>query len=325
MSDPSRVHSNDQANFIVGLGESLFDIFPNRSLLGGAPLNVAFHASQLPLPERVRIAMVSRVGDDSLGDQVNEALIHRKISTEGLQRDSVHPTGIVQVVMHEGEPNYTIVEGAAWDFLEWTPELERIAERSIAICFGSLGQRTKQSKETIQKFLKVACGAIRLFDINLRPPFCDQDTLRESCRLATMIKCNQDEVATLFELMGLSLIPLPDISDSVSLLKAIEELRLQLGLDAIMVTRSEKGCMIASRRGSAIGNPVPLDLLGLCTSVVSDPVGAGDATSAVLLVGWLHAWPIDRIAETANRLGAFVASRPGATPEIPSDFFGHSK
>ena len=32
---------------IVGLGEALFDVFPDRQILGGAPLNVAVHAHQL--------------------------------------------------------------------------------------------------------------------------------------------------------------------------------------------------------------------------------------------------------------------------------------
>jgi fructokinase len=47
---------------------------------------------------------------------------------------------------------------------------------------------------------------------------------------------------------------------------------------------------------------------------VADTVGAGDAFTAALVHGYLRRASLDQINETANRVGAWVASQSGGTP-----------
>jgi fructokinase len=47
---------------------------------------------------------------------------------------------------------------------------------------------------------------------------------------------------------------------------------------------------------------------------VADAIGAGDAFAAALAHGIVSGWSADEIADFGNRVGALVASRPGATP-----------
>ena len=300
---------DQKIRWIVGLGEALFDCFPDQRVLGGAPLNVAFHASQLPVPSNTHALVVSRVGNDAMGEEVLDKLTQQGMSVVGVQVDSLHATGTVQVELIQGEPHYQIIEDVAWDYLEWTPALEQIAARTSAVCYGSLAQRSEVSRSTIERFLKSAENAVRLFDINLRKPYCDDAILAASLPQATMIKCNADELETLFRLHGRTL---PEWKRDEEWLDAIESLRNERGYDAIMVTRGPKGCTIASSRGGAVGEPCQLEPVP-----GSDPVGAGDATAAALMVGWIQGWPVQQIAHLANRLGAFVASQPGATPRLP--------
>ncbi len=298
-----------QMRWIVGLGEALFDCFPDRRVLGGAPLNVAFHASQLPLPTNTQALVVSRVGKDAMGQEVLDKLSQQGMSVAGVQVDSLHATGTVQVELIQGEPRYQIIEDVAWDYLEWTRALETIATQTAAVCYGSLAQRSEAARSTIENFLISAKDAVRLYDINLRRPYCDDAVLAAGLPQSTMIKCNADELETLFRLHGRVL---PELKRDEEWLDAIESLRSECGYDAIMVTRGPKGCTIVSSRGGAVGEPCMLEPVP-----GSDPVGAGDATAAALMVGWIQGWPVQKIADLANRLGAFVASQPGATPQLP--------
>ncbi len=292
-----------ETKWIAGLGESLFDVFTDRKVLGGAPLNVAFHAAQLPLPPSMGVAMISRIGKDAMGDEVMAALSKRGVHTEWMQRDEGHPTGLVQVKMVQGHPQYEIVRDVAWDFLEWNEGLEKLAPRLAAVCFGSLGQRSDLSRSTIRQLLQSSSNAIRLFDINLRPPDVSSSILAEGLELASMVKCNEEELPTLMEILGLE----DRLDGSVEcLIDTIESIRMLQQWDAFMLTRGPEGCIIASTLGVGMAEPVEAT-----SSPDADPVGAGDATAATLLVGWLKGWSIETIAAAANRIGAFVASSPG--------------
>src|SRR5262245_16443978 len=108
---------------IVGLGEALFDLLPDRQVLGGAPLNVVVHAQQLVAPLNGQAVMVSRIGSDGLGQRLLDELRARRLSTTYLQIDPDRPTGTVRVNLDQGEPRYEIVGDVAWDRLAFTPEL----------------------------------------------------------------------------------------------------------------------------------------------------------------------------------------------------------
>ena len=69
-------------------GEILWDMLPDGPQPGGAPLNVAYHLSNLGLAASI----VSRIGNDSKGNQLETLLDEWHINKHMLQRDVIHPT-----------------------------------------------------------------------------------------------------------------------------------------------------------------------------------------------------------------------------------------
>ena len=179
---------------IIGLGEILWDCFPDRRLPGGAPANVAFHAQQLGLTA----AVATRVGTDPLGDELLQFLQSKGLRTDLVQLDPEHATGTVTVKPHPDRTDYTFLENSAWDFLESTDEWLEAASRAKAVCFGTLAQRRERSRRTIHEMLAEAnSDCLIVYDVNLRPPFFEPEWIHESLRQAKIVKLNDEEVRTL--------------------------------------------------------------------------------------------------------------------------------
>lgn len=279
----------------LGLGELLWDCFPDRRLPGGAPANVAFHAQQLGLSA----ATVTRVGTDPLGDEICEFLQSQGLCLDLVQRDPIHGTGTVTV-----EPGttakYTFKPDSAWDFLEATPTLLEAMQKAKAVCFGTLAQRNAISRESIHTCLAAASSdCLIVYDVNLRPPFYHRDWIVASLQKARIVKLNDDEVQVLAPMLGAS------VSDDAGF---AEWLCGQYDLDLVCVTRGAQGCLLVTR--SEV-----IDVPGIPTKVV-DTVGAGDSFTAALIQTRLANWPLERSAQFANRVGALVASHAGAMPVL---------
>ena len=293
---------------IVGLGEALFDIFPDQQILGGAPLNVAVHAHQLGQVRGGQGVVVSRIGQDDLGRRVVDDLTARGMSTAHLQTDPDRPTGRVYVGTDaRGQPEYEIVEGVAWDWLQADPDLEDLARSCDAVCFGSLAQRIAQSRRTIYRFLNVARQAIRMFDVNLRQNSHSRDIIRESIKRSTVVKLNVEELPIVASLTGL---PKPDGPAGAD--AAAEALLRRHKLKAVVLTRGEQGTALYTPAGKAEGAPVQYE-----SAENADHVGAGDACAAAILLGMVLRLAPQPTVDLANHAGAFVASQPGATPALP--------
>ena len=283
----------------LGLGELLWDCFPDRRLPGGAPANVAFHAQQLGLSA----ATVTRVGCDELGDEICQFLKGQGLSLDLVQRDPIHGTGTVTVEPGATGTRYTFKPDSAWDFLEPQPALLQAMRSATAVCFGTLAQRCPVSREAIHACLAAASSdCLIIYDVNLRPPFFEREWIERSLHRARIAKLNDDEVRLLSDLLGANR---PDNADFAHWL--MDRYRLEL----VCVTRGAEGCLVVS--GDEIvdvpGNPVQ----------VVDTVGAGDSFTAALIQTRLAGWPLRRSAEFANRVGALVASRPGAMPVLTDE------
>jgi fructokinase len=282
-------------HIVVGLGELLWDLFPAGKQLGGAPANFAYITSLLG-DEGIP---ASRLGQDSLGADAIRRLGELGLSPEFIQKDADHPTGTVKVdVGRTGQPRFEISESVAWDFLEWTPQWQKLAQQADAVCFGSLAQRSEKSRGTIRKFLGgLRQNAVRVFDVNLRQNFYTAQVLAESMKLATIVKLNHEELPKIMRLFELEN---RDAEDSARRLLSSHDLKL------VCVTRGNCGSLLVSadERSEHRGFEVK----------VADTVGAGDAFTAALVHGYLRNTPLAQINETANRVGAWVASQPGATP-----------
>jgi fructokinase len=287
---------------ILAIGEILWDLLPSGRQLGGAPANFACHARALGAESR----LITRVGDDPLGREILERLRGLGLLNDTVTVDAEAPTGTVAVALGaDGQPRFTIVADVAWDRIEADDAAIAAAVAADVVGFGSLAQRGEASRRAIRAVLSATHPeALRIFDVNLRPPFIDQDVIERSLDLANVFKLNDQELHLLAEML--------DLPGTVE--KQMASLAVRYGLTVVALTRGAKGSLLL-RDGEWSDHP------GL-PAVVSDTVGAGDAFTAVLAVGLLGDWPLDRLNERANRVAAYVCSQPGATPPLPAELVG---
>jgi fructokinase len=280
---------------VVGLGEVLWDILPERTCLGGAPANFAYITTLMGDHGIVASCM----GEDSLGVEALRRLEELGLDIDHVQTDRVHPTGTVNVkVDGKGIPHYEIAHPVAWDFLQWTLSWQHLAETADAVCFGSLAQRSEQSRATIRRFVSSASpAAAKIFDVNLRQSYYSREVLTESMRLADIVKLNDEELPKIMSLSGL---PQGDERSSAQRLVDTYDLKL------VCVTRGGKGSLLV-QNGARSEHP------GFRVNV-ADTVGSGDAFTAGLVHEYLHGASLDLMNEVANLVGAWVASEVGAMP-----------
>jgi fructokinase len=227
--------------------------------------------------------------------------------TEFLQVDPVHETGRVTVAFQNGQPHYTIHEPAAWDFMELSDEWVKLAERADAICFGSLAQRSLESRQTIQTLAaQTQAGSVRVFDVNLRAPFYSSEVVQESLELATVMKMNDAEVPLVLGLLGLQAF---DPQAPGALRAAAQRLLEEFPtLKMVAVTRGGAGSLLVSREAWHEHPGIPVK--------VADTIGAGDAFTAAMTHYLLRGADLATLNEAGNRWGGWVASQSGAMPDL---------
>lgn len=273
----------------VIFGEVLFDCFPDGSrVLGGAPFNVAWHCQAFGLQP----LFISRVGNDPLGQEVRSAMHDWGMDSSGLQLDSTHATGIVDVSFHDGEPSYNIVENSAWDFIDHQamPEIDKHS----VLYHGSLALRNPIAASSLAN-LKQQCSKSIFIDVNLRSPWWDPSLIKKIIQNGQWIKLNVDELALI----------VPQEQDTEA---RVRYLLSHLDVELIVVTQGDAGAMAASHNEWCSVHPDNI-------SNVVDTVGAGDAFSSVLLLGLYKTWPLQEILNRAQQFASAVVGQRGATTQ----------
>jgi len=285
---------------IVGIGEVLWDVFPDGEHFGGAPANVAMHAAALG----AAAYMISAVGPDARGDAALARLDSAGVNRTAVAQLLGRPTGVVNVsVDSKGQPTFDIAADVAWDYLPWSQTIEQVAERADAICFGTLAQRSAVSRTTIHRAVKGTNRRTwRLFDVNLRQHYFDERMVIASLELANAVKLNHEELPVIARLCKL---PVGNVADQ------LRTLCDWFGLRLAALTRGAGGSVLVT--------PTEVCESSAPATVVRDTVGAGDAFTATLLVGLLERRPLAEISARANAVAAYVCSQPGATPPIPPE------
>lgn len=282
---------------ILGIGEVLWDEYSDGREPGGAPLNFAFHARQLGADVR----LVSRVGMDPEGDALREAVRKLGVDPSFIQTDSFAKTCVARVTPGpDGQPRYAIPADTAWDRMRWTPTLLRPAQSADAVCFGTLAQRSAASRAAILRTLDEARGALRVLDLNLRPPYVDRLVLAESLIRADWLKASVSEletVARMFELAG---------STPAERMRAVRERFPRLRL--VIATDGENGCRLQTATQDFEVPAAPAKAV--------DSVGAGDAFTAALVVESLSGRSLEQAAATAAAIAALVVGKRGGTPVL---------
>ena len=289
------------ANFlnstIVSFGEALWDLLPTGPVLGGAPLNFAYRTHSLGH----RSSIISRFGQDDLGHRAREQIVNLAMDDSCVQWDDTYPTGTVKIKLDENkDPDYTIIENVAYDHIEFSDEAAKIVKSADCLCFGTLAQRNKVSRQTLQSLLAIFSGKFRLLDINLRKNCYSDETLASSLEQANIVKLNNEELSELASLLELPGESAPGHA---------EHLLVHANLLYCVVTLGEGGAFALSRRGDKIYSP------GYRVSLV-DPCGAGDGFAAGFVHALFEGKTLNDACRLGNAIGAMVAQQEGATQPI---------
>ena len=286
-------------DIIVGMGEALWDCLPEGRKLGGAPANFAYHVGQFGW----KTVVVSAIGSDALGDEILDRLADVNLEHKIVRVP--YPTGTVQVTLSgEGIPAYEICENVAWDNIPWSEELEELAKRTKAVCFGSLAQRSAVSRNTILRFLgTMDADTERIYDINLRQSFYSLEVIEESLKRATILKLNDEEIEVVKALLQITGEPQEVCRQ---LIAKYDSLRM------VIVTCGAIGSYVFTADETSYVETPKVE--------VADTVGAGDSFTATFCANILKGKPIKEAHKLAVQVSAFVCTQNGAMPVLPKEY-----
>ena len=285
---------------VVGMGEALWDVLPEGKKIGGAPANFAYHVSQFGLSSCV----VSAVGADALGKEIIENFTSKGLNQ--LIAEVPYPTGTVQVEIDQaGVPQYEIKENVAWDNIPYTAHLEALAEKTKAVCFGSLAQRNVISRSTINRFLDAMPdddNNLVVFDVNLRQGFYNKEILCNSMKRCNILKINDEELVTVSRMFGY---PGIDLQDKCWILLGKYNLKMRI--------------LTCGINGSYVFTPGNVSFQPTPKVEVADTVGAGDSFTAAFISSILKGKSVAEAHSLAVRTSAYVCTKKGAMPILPPE------
>lgn len=295
-------HLKNNPFTVAIFGEVLADIFPDDTVLGGAPYNVARHIRAF----QHKPVLISRVGNDVLKDALMLELETLDIDASGIQLDPIFPTGQVLVHMENGSHRFEIKANQAYDHIHaGMTHLTTLATKPDLAYFGTLAQRDVESRLALDTFLSDA-KCPRFLDINLREPWYNKHMIRRSLLRTEIVKINEDELKTVCDMFdkGLS-------NDQTR----ADYLMATFNLKYLFVTCGEEGAWSLSSKGekTQVESP-PLD------AALVDTVGAGDAFATICILGLLYNWPMDEMLVRAGKFASAVCTIRGAAPDN-SDFY----
>ncbi|ROI03253.1 carbohydrate kinase [Chryseobacterium sp. G0240] len=282
----------------VSFGEILFDVFGEEKKVGGAPLNLALRTRSFGFS----VTMISAVGNDKNGQELKKYIAENRVNIDTIITQQEHETGIVQVNLNErGSATYNIQFPSAWDFIEINADIKKAVWQADIFFFGSLACRNTVSKDTLFELLKSNPDMYKVFDVNLRAPHYTIELLKELMDISDFIKFNDDEILEIASALGLQ-------SDSLE--ENILFIAENTHTKAICVTRGKHGSILLWEGAFYYHE-------GFVVKVV-DTVGAGDSYLAALIAKLISDKQPQKALDFASAIGAVVASRPGANPEIES-------
>ncbi len=279
----------DSKNSIVCFGEVLWDVYLDTRKLGGAPFNVAAHLSQLGSQANI----ITRVGADSLGDEIIKAFDQYGIDNTYCQIDKSVQTGVVNVTLDkDGKPTYDIKQPSSWDFIESTNENSCLVRKSDALLFGSLACRTRANFDTLKTLSKVA--DLNICDLNIRLDYYTLELVDSLLQICDILKINDEEAELLCDFYQLEI---PELYTFLSSKFSIQLIIQTLGAKG--AEAYENGILYASK--------------GFSVEAV-DTVGSGDAFLASFLHHYLGGKGAHQSLVEGCKLGAYVATQKGAIP-----------
>jgi fructokinase len=140
-------------------------------------------------------------------------------------------------------------------------------------------------------------SCLKIYDINLRQNFYDEQTIVDSLGICDVV--NREELDIVSEMLGIE-------GDEQRKLTLLVE---RYGLSLAAVTRGKDGSILVSPDEVS---DYPGEQGGNGQDTIVDTIGAGDAFTAVIAMGLLHGWPLDEINNHANLVAVHVCGATGA-------------
>jgi sugar/nucleoside kinase (ribokinase family) len=291
---------------VAVFGEALVDDFGDRQVIGGAPFNVARHLAALGQDA----LMLTRVGLDENGARMRAEFERFGLSMGGLQVDATLPTGRVSVERHaDGGHRFTILPHQAYDAIEAEPAAAAMTAIAPAtLYFGTLAQREPASRDALARLL-AATDACRYLDLNVRTGQVTERCVFASLHAADIVKVNEEELQDLFGWYTHMRLPTDDMGCN-DVRHACATLLRVFNLAGLIVTLGPRGAVYFGADGAYHATPAPSAPVQL-----ADTVGAGDAFSAVFLLGRARGWALDSLLARANEFAGAVCGIVGAVPD----------
>lgn len=292
---------NKKINKILSIGEIIWDVYPDKRVIGGAPLNFAAHASLCG----VQSSMLSAVGNDELGEAALDALKEFEVNSSLIKKVNF-PTGQCIVSLDENfVPSYNVLKNTAYDNTEVTDEdVAKInAECFDALYFGTLMQRNSVSAKTVRRIANDCAFSEIICDVNLRTDCFDKDSVSFCLSKATVLKISAEEEPTL-RTFGLYSPASDDVSNiALALCESFDNLKI------VIITLGGDGAYAYDARcgKSYYQEAVKVPLVST--------VGAGDSFAAAWLTSFLGGEPIEACMQRAAEISAFVVSHTEAIPK----------
>ncbi|MFA7119474.1 MAG: carbohydrate kinase [Sphaerochaetaceae bacterium] len=281
----------------LSFGEILWDVFSNKRTLGGAPLNVAGHMARLGS----QAAIISCVGKDELGDLTLEAIRNLKVDDTFIRQDGIWGTGVALIQLKDGIPTYEFNDPCAWDAIMLTED-QKQQLRSLkpeVFCFGTLAQRSSESRNTLDWLLDNLQFKTVFFDVNLRKAFFDKECIARGLAACSILKMNDEELPIIARTVG--------IDASLAEEGIVRALQDAYAVRTVLITKGKKG--VSCYDGNRRYDQKPQDVK------VVDTVGAGDSFSAAFLRSLFATGDIAVALKMGSDLADYVVSHAGAIPE----------
>lgn len=282
---------------VLAFGEVLWDILPTQTILGGAPFNFAYRVNSLG----DTALMISRLGQDELGRKAFDKVAELGLNTGFLQWDDEKPTGTVPISFDENmKPDFMITPHVAYDYIESTDLLIKAASAADCLCFGTLAQRSKQSRETLAAIIEHSPESLKVLDINLRKDCYSKDTVISSLDKADVLKLNDEEIVEIAEMLSLYGSTIPEYCQDITGRYCLQYCLVTLGDKGVFAVSCEDGQIYIA------GHKV----------VLADSLGSGDAFAAGFVHKILRSESLSSACKFGNAMGAIVATQSGATGTV---------
>lgn len=285
---------------MLSFGEILWDVYPDAKYLGGAPLNLAAHASL----QGAEAFMLSAVGRDSYGNDLINEVNSLGVSTKYISKILQKQTGKCLVTLDENAlPSYNLLKDVSYDYIKLPDKFE---EEFDVLAFGTLALRSEHNINVLKQLILQNNFKEIYTDLNIRPPFYSKASIEFCLKNATIVKISDEELPVVTdELFNTTIDNKEALQKLASEYKQVKIIILTLGKDGSLA-------LDCSKNQFYYADAVPCNVVST--------VGAGDSFGSTFLTSFFNGSDIQTSLELSSKISSYVVSKKDAVPSDMLDF-----